>query len=281
MHLAHSIKEVKALIREARGQGQTIGFVPTMGHLHEGHLTLMREAKINTDFVVVSIFVNPLQFGVGEDYEDYPRDLSRDGILAEQAGVDIVFAPRVKEMYPGGYSTFVEVQKLTDNLCGNSRPDHFKGVTTVVTKLFNIIEPDIAFFGQKDAQQSLVLQKMVSDLNMNLQIAVIPIVRESDGLAMSSRNSYLNSVERTAALVLSKSLEQARKLIESGERDAEIIKRDISRLISAEPIAKIDYVEIMSVADIEEVQEIRGKALIALAVFVGRTRLIDNVIVEV
>ncbi len=281
MQLIHSINEMRSLVRELRSRGTTIGFVPTMGYWHEGHLALMREAKNKTGFVVASIFVNPLQFGVGEDYEEYPRDLERDTALAEKSGVDAVFAPSVKEMYPQAYSTFVEVEKLTDKLCGKSRPGHFRGVTTVVTKLFNIVQPDIAFFGQKDAQQVIVLQKMVTDLNMNLKIEIVPTVREPDGLAMSSRNSYLSPEERKAALVLYHSLSAAKKMIDSGERNIEAIKEEMRLLINREPLARIDYVEILSVPDLEEPESLKGKTLIAVAVFIGRTRLIDNMVVEV
>jgi len=281
MQLIHSINEMRSLVRELRNRGTTIGFVPTMGYWHEGHLALMREAKSKTSFVVASIFVNPLQFGVGEDYEEYPRDLERDTALAKKSGVDAVFAPSVKEMYPQAYSTFVEVEKLTDKLCGKSRPGHFRGVTTVVTKLFNIVQPDIAFFGQKDAQQVIVLQKMVTDLNMNLKIEIVPTVREPDGLAMSSRNSYLSPEERKAALVLYHSLSAAKKMIDSGERNIEAIKEEMRLLINREPLARIDYVEILSVPDLEEPESLKGKTLIAVAVFIGRTRLIDNMVVEV
>lgn len=281
MRIISEINEMKQIVRELRSQGKTIGFVPTMGYLHEGHLTLMRVAKQRTDFVAASIFVNPLQFGVGEDYEDYPRDLSRDSAMAESAGVDVIFAPSVREMYPKGYATFVEVDGITDRLCGKSRPGHFRGVTTVVTKLFNIVQPDIAFFGQKDAQQSLVLQKMVADLNMNLKIEVVPTVREQDGLAMSSRNSYLNPGERQAALVLSRSLAKAKEIIAAGERSIPVIKQEITGMINQEPLARIDYVEILSVPDLAESDIMQGENLIALAVFIGKTRLIDNAIVEV
>lgn len=281
MRIISEINKMKQVIREQRGQGKTIGFVPTMGCLHDGHLTLMRTAKQKTDFVVASIFVNPLQFGVGEDFAEYPRDLSRDSAMAETAGVDVIFAPMVKEMYPKGYGAFVEVEGLTDRLCGKSRPGHFRGVTTVVTKLFNIVQPDIAFFGQKDAQQSLVLKKMVADLNMNLEIEVVPIVREQDGLAMSSRNSYLSPSERQAALVLSRSMNKAEDMIAAGERNISAIKQEIIGFISQEPLARIDYVEILSVPGLDEIEILHSQNIIALAVFIGRTRLIDNAIVEV
>ncbi|PKM42567.1 MAG: pantoate--beta-alanine ligase [Firmicutes bacterium HGW-Firmicutes-8] len=281
MQVIQSIDEIKAFVRSVRGQNKTIGFVPTMGYLHEGHQTLMRKAKKQTDFVVVSIFVNPLQFGVGEDYQEYPRDLRRDSSLAEAAGADVIFAPQVREMYPQGYSTFVDVEKLTDKLCGRSRPGHFKGVTTVVTKLFNIVQPDIAFFGQKDAQQAAVLQKMAIDLNMNLTIQIRPTVREKDGLAMSSRNSYLNPEERAAALCLYRSLEAAKNLVDAGERNTGALKQKIEGLIGQEPLARIDYVEVLSFPELAETEYLKGSSLAAAAVFIGRTRLIDNIIVEV
>ena len=281
MQVIQSIDEIKAFVRSVRGQNKIIGFVPTMGYLHEGHLTLIREARNQTDFVVVSIFVNPLQFGVGEDYQEYPRDLRRDTSLAEAAGADVIFAPQVREMYPQGYSTFVDVEKLTDKLCGRSRPGHFKGVTTVVTKFFNIVQPDIAFFGQKDAQQAAVLQKMAKDLNMNLTIQIHPTVREKDGLAMSSRNSYLNPEERAAALCLYRSLEAAKNLVDAGERNTGALKQKIEGLIGQEPLARIDYVEILSFPELAETEYLKGSSLAALAVFIGRTRLIDNIIVEV
>ena len=275
------IAEMKELVSKVKRQGKTIGFVPTMGFLHEGHLTLMRKAAEKTDFVVASIFVNPLQFGVGEDFEDYPRDLERDIRLAESAGVSLMFTPGVNEMYPGGYGTTVEVGNLTDKLCGRSRPGHFRGVTTVVTKLFNIVEPDIAFFGQKDAQQAAVLKKMAADLNMNLEIEVVPIVRETDGLAMSSRNNYLSPEERKAALVLSQGLELAQNLVEAGVRKTAELISEITDFINREPRARIDYVEILSFPGFAETENMDGRVIIALAVFIGGTRLIDNMVLEV
>lgn len=281
MQVIETIREMKQIIRDVHQKGGVVGFVPTMGFLHEGHLTLMREARSKTNYVVASIFVNPLQFGAGEDYEEYPRDLSRDSQLAAEAGVDVIFAPQVREMYPKGYNTFIEVEGLTDKLCGKSRPGHFRGVTTVVNKLFNIVQPDISFFGQKDAQQALVLQKMVEDLNMNLEIQVVPIVREKDGLAMSSRNAYLNTDERTAALVLSESLEKAQNMIDDGERDPIKVIEAVKEFISSEPLARVDYVDILSVPDLQSLGALEGRFLIALAVFIGQTRLIDNIVVEV
>ena len=275
------IAEMREFITGVKKQGKTIGFVPTMGYLHEGHLTLMRKAAEKTDFVVASIFVNPLQFGIGEDFEDYPRDLERDIRLAESAGVSLMFTPGVTEMYPGGYGTTVEVGNLTDKLCGRSRPGHFRGVTTVVTKLFNIVEPDIAFFGQKDAQQAVVLKKMAADLNMNLEIEVVPIVRETDGLAMSSRNKYLSPEERKAALVLSQGLELAQNLVAAGVRKTAELISEITDFINREPRARIDYVEILSFPGFAETENMDGRVIIALAVFIGGTRLIDNMVLEV
>ena len=276
-----NIKEMKELVRNLQIEGKSLGFVPTMGYLHEGHLTLMREAVSKTDFVVVSIFVNPLQFGIDEDYEEYPRDLKRDLAFAAEVGVKAVFAPNSKEMYPAGYATYVEVERLTEVLCGRSRRGHFRGVTTVVTKLFNIIQPDIAFFGQKDAQQVVVLRKMAADLNMNLRIEVVPIVREPDGLAMSSRNKYLGPEERKAALVLSKSLELTKKLMKSGERKTAVLKKELENYITREPKAKIDYVEILSFPGMESTESIDSDVIVALAVYFGKTRLIDNIVLEV
>jgi pantoate--beta-alanine ligase len=281
MKITGSIKEVRDLLAEVQRSGKTIGLVPTMGYLHEGHLSLARAARNATDFVVMSIFVNPTQFGAGEDYHEYPRDLERDALLAEKEGVDLIFAPDVPEMYPEGYVTYVNVEQLTSKLCGKSRPVHFRGVTTVVTKLFNIVQPDKAFFGQKDAQQAVVVKRMTADLNIPVEIITCPIVREADGLALSSRNSYLNSEERQAALVLSRSLTLAEHLIAAGERDPGKVLSRMRQLLEAEPLARIDYVEICRADDLAEVDRLAGRILIALAVRIGKTRLIDNTIVEV
>jgi len=281
MKVVSGIAEVRRFVQEKRQEGQTIGLVPTMGYLHEGHLSLMRAAKKSTDVVVVSIFVNPTQFGAGEDFSEYPRNLERDGALVEREGVDFIFAPAVAEMYPEGCATYVEVERLTEKMCGRSRPGHFRGVATVVTKLFNIVQPDQAFFGQKDAQQVVVIKHMVRDLNIPLEIVTCPIVREGDGLALSSRNVYLNPEERRAALVLSKSLDQAREMIEQGERDPDKVVRQMKGFIEAEPLAQIDYVEINRAEDLAEIPRIEGRVLIALAVRIGKTRLIDNNLVEV
>ncbi|MGB9826446.1 MAG: pantoate--beta-alanine ligase, partial [Desulfofundulus sp.] len=250
----------------------------TMGYFHEGHLTLMRRAKEACDVVVVSIFVNPLQFGPREDYDRYPRDLERDVSLARGAGVAAIFHPSVEEMYPPGFATHVDVEGLTACLCGLSRPGHFRGVATVVTKLFNIVSPDKAFFGQKDAQQVLVIRRLVEDLNMDLEIVTVPTVREEDGLAMSSRNVYLSPEERRAAVVLPRSLEAARRAYESGERDAGRLVELVRGMISAEPRARIDYVDIRSIPNLEPVSRIDRPALLALAVHFGSTRLIDNTV---
>ncbi|NLU50914.1 MAG: pantoate--beta-alanine ligase [Syntrophomonadaceae bacterium] len=282
MEIFKKISDMQAWSRDQRKAGKRIGLVPTMGYLHEGHLSLVRKAKADCDAVIVSIFVNPLQFGVGEDYEEYPRDLTRDCGLLEKEGVEAVFAPSVREMYPAGYSTTVEVSgDITARLCGASRPGHFRGVTTVVSKLFNICLPDIAYFGQKDAQQAMVLEKMVRELNFPLKIVRCPIVREADGLALSSRNVYLNEEERKSALVLSRSLALAREMIEKGETGVASVRGAMIEFIQSTPHTDIDYVEILNGEDLSDLAEIKGKVLIALAVRVGRTRLIDNLLLEV
>ncbi|MGI6308786.1 MAG: pantoate--beta-alanine ligase [Dethiobacteria bacterium] len=281
MQVIEDIAALQNLIREVKKKRLSIGLVPTMGFLHEGHLSLMRAAKAENDFIVTSIFVNPLQFGVGEDYAEYPRDLERDQKLAAATGCDLLFSPPVREMYPPGYATFVEVERLTDSLCGFSRPGHFRGVTTVVTKLFNLVCPDRAYFGQKDAQQAFVLKKMVVDLNMNLQLMIRPTVREADGLAMSSRNKYLTPEQRREAVVLFKSLKEAEEQIAGGKREPETIKETINQRISTAKEACLDYVEIVDTDELCPVSTIAGKCLIAVAVRFGQTRLIDNVIVEV
>lgn len=281
MQVIENIASLKDIIGEKKKKGLSIGLVPTMGFLHEGHLSLMRAAKSENDIMVVSIFVNPLQFGVGEDYAEYPRDLEGDKKLAAAAGCDLLFSPAVREMYPRGYATFVEVERLTDSLCGFSRPGHFRGVTTVVTKLFNLVCPDRAYFGQKDAQQAFVLKKMVADLNMNLQLVVGPTVREADGLAMSSRNKYLTPEQRKEAVALYKGLQEAGERVAGGEREAAAIKQAIRQKISSIKGACLDYIEIVDTVELCPVQIIAGRCLIAVAVRFGQTRLIDNVIVEV
>ncbi|MGQ9801162.1 MAG: pantoate--beta-alanine ligase [Candidatus Saccharicenans sp.] len=276
MEIISTVAELGEKIKAWKKKGQKIGFVPTMGYLHQGHLSLVRESKKRSDVTVVSIFVNPKQFGPTEDYKVYPRDLERDRALLEGEGVDLIFCPPVEVMYPEGYKTYVEVEDLQDKLCGKSRPGHFRGVCTVVLKLFNLVQPDEAYFGWKDAQQVIILQKMVEDLNLPVKIVPLPLVRDHDGLALSSRNTYLSPEERQAALVLKKSLDLAEKLIAEGEREAGRIRQKMIELISAEPLARIDYVEIVDLKTLEPLSTIGDRALIALAVFIGRTRLIDN-----
>ena len=280
MRTIKTIKEMKQVIKDLKKEGKTIGFVPTMGYLHEGHLSLIRESVKRSDKTVVSVFVNPTQFSPGEDYDRYPRDIERDRKLLEIEKVDYLFYPSVEEMYPEGYKTYVETVDLQDKLCGRSRPGHFRGVCTVVLKLFNIVQPDIAFFGQKDAQQAIIIKRMVKDLNLDIKIEVMPIIREEDGLAMSSRNTYLNPEERKQATVLYRSLQLAEELIEKGERNSELIISKMRELIEAEPSARIDYVEIVDLEELNPIKEIKDKALIALAVYIGNTRLIDNMIVS-
>ena len=258
----------------------SIGFVPTMGYLHEGHLTLVRHARSENLSVVVSIFVNPTQFGPQEDFKTYPRDTERDLSLLEKEGVSIVFMPDAEEMYPEAFSTWVDVEKITERLEGNTRPGHFRGVATVVCKLFNVVQPQKAYFGQKDAQQLAVIRRMVSDLNMDLEIVAVPTVREPDGLAMSSRNTYLTKEERQAALCLWKSLCLARGHWENGERDASRLKQEMKALIEREPFATIDYISIDDPETLEELNTIGERALVSLAVRIGKTRLIDNTILE-
>ncbi|NPV84346.1 MAG: pantoate--beta-alanine ligase [Candidatus Aminicenantes bacterium] len=276
MEIASAVNELREKILAWKKHGRKIGFVPTMGYLHEGHLSLVRESKKRSEVTVVSIFVNPKQFGPSEDYRVYPRDLERDRALLEKEGVDLVFYPPVDVMYPEGYKTYVEVEDLQDRLCGKSRPGHFRGVCTVVLKLFNLVQPDEAYFGWKDAQQVIILQKMVEDLNVPVKIVPLPLVRDHDGLALSSRNTYLSPEERRAALVLKKSLDLAEKLILEGEKEAGRIREEMIELISAEPLARLDYVEIVKLNNLEPLERIEGEVLIALAVFIGRTRLIDN-----
>lgn len=280
MRLCKTINEMRSFIKAVRAEGKTVGLVPTMGYLHQGHMSLVREAKSRCDVVVVSIFVNPTQFGPNEDFQSYPRDLQKDAALVAEAGVDTIFAPEVAEMYAGGFSSYVEVTGVSESLCGASRPGHFRGVATVVSKLFHIIQPDMAFFGQKDFQQVLVIKRMVADLNMMVQIVEVPIVREADGLAMSSRNVYLAPEERQAALVLSRSLKLAQELVAQGERDINTLRDRVCQEIQGEALANIDYVEIRSLPHLEAIDRLAGQALLALAVRFGKTRLIDNTVLE-
>jgi pantoate--beta-alanine ligase len=280
MDVISEISTIKAAIAKQKMMGKSIGFVPTMGFLHEGHLSLVRESLQQADCSVVSIFVNPSQFGPSEDFRDYPRDLKKDTAVLEEMGVDYLFVPDNEEIYPEGFKTYVEVTDLQDRFEGRSRPGHFKGVCTVVLKLFMIVQPDIAFFGQKDAQQALIIKRMVRDLNLDVDIQVLPIIREKDGLAMSSRNVYLNKVQRKAALCLVKSLRNADQAFKAGERDSSIILSGMTRLINAEPLAKLDYVAIVDLDNLEPLDKIEKDALILVAVFIGRVRLIDNLIVR-
>ncbi|MCT4620448.1 MAG: pantoate--beta-alanine ligase [Marinisporobacter sp.] len=281
MFIIETMKETRKIIKKEKREGKKIGLVPTMGYLHEGHLSLIKKAKEENDFVIVSIFVNPTQFGEGEDYESYPRELERDSNLAKSVGADMIFHPSVAEMYPNGYNTYVETYKVTDKLCGASRPGHFRGVTTVVCKLFNIVAPHRAYFGQKDAQQVVVIKQMVKDLNMDIEIIPCPIVREKDGLALSSRNTYLNEEERRAGLVLSKSLFKVKEMIEKGERDGLKIKDFIVNNIQGEPLANIDYIEVVNSENLEDMKKLEEEVLIALAVKFGNTRLLDNVRIKI
>lgn len=280
MRIIQSIKEMSTFSQELHRRGKTIGFVPTMGALHKGHLSLIRRAHKENDIVAVSIFVNPLQFGPKEDYRRYPRNLRLDAQLCKRAGADVIFSPRAQQMYPGNYKTYVMVEGLSDILCGKFRPGHFKGVATVVAKLFNIVNPDTAYFGQKDAQQAIIIKKLVSDLNIPVQIKVMPTVRERDGLAMSSRNIYLNKDERGDAKVLYQSLILAKNLIRQGETAPLFVIRKIRELIHKKKSASIQYISIVDAKDLQPVEKIRGKVLIALSVWIGKTRLIDNIIIN-
>jgi len=267
---------MQAYSERVRVRGKTISFVPTMGYLHDGHFRLLEQGRERGDVLVMSIFVNPSQFGPKEDYARYPRDMRRDLGYARRAGVDVVFAPTKEEMYPEGFQTSITVEEVTKTLCGPFRPGHFQGVATVVAKLFNIVKPHVALFGEKDFQQLVVIRRMVRDLNMGIEIVGVPTVREKDGLAMSSRNKYLNREERKAALCLYRSLMKAKKLVRSGERDSKAILREARRIIKAEPLAKIEYVSLMDQETMKDVKNIGRKALLAMAVRIGRTRLIDN-----
>lgn len=280
MKLIKKIGEMTAFSKRAICKGLSIGLVPTMGYLHEGHLSLMRRARIENDILVISIFVNPIQFGPQEDFKRYPRDLRRDMRLAASVGTDIIFCPSVKDMYQRQYQTYIDVQQLSRYLCGRSRPGHFKGVAAVVTKLFNIVKPQIAYFGQKDAQQARIIQQMVKDLNMDLKIRILPIFREKDGLAMSSRNTYLNPDERSQARCLYEALHIAKKLIEYRQKNATKIIDAMRGCIKRQPLAKTDYIAIVDADTLKDVKRISGKTLIALAVKIGKTRLIDNMVIN-
>lgn len=276
MKISGSIKETRDLVKEWKSQGMSVALVPTMGYLHEGHKSLMERARKENDKVVVSVFVNPMQFGPNEDLEAYPRDLEHDSKICEAAGVDLIFHPEVSEMYGPDFHSFVDMSVLPEQLCGKSRPVHFRGVQTVVSKLFHIVPANRAYFGQKDAQQLAIIRRMVIDLDFDIEIIGCPIVREADGLAKSSRNTYLSEEERAQAVILNQSLEEAMKSIESGEKDAAKVKQIITDKLNTCPLAKIDYVEVVSFDNIQPIEKIEGAVLIAIAVYIGSTRLIDN-----
>ncbi len=276
MEIVTDVKRMQRLCADLRREGKRIAFVPTMGYLHEGHLSLLREGRQRGDVLVLSIFVNPTQFGQGEDFESYPRDLTRDGEMAASVGTDLLFAPEARQMYPAGYATYVDVEGLTDTLCGRSRPGHFRGVTTVVAKLFGIVQPHEALFGCKDFQQLAVIRRMTLDLNLPVEIVGMPIVREPDGLAMSSRNVYLSPEERRQALILSRALATARQMIRDGVRQAEEILAALRALIEEQPAARIDYLQICHQSTLQDQERVDGDSVLLLAVYVGKTRLIDN-----
>ena len=280
MKIIRKISQMQKLAKELHKKGKSIGFVPTMGALHEGHVSLIRQAAAENDIVVVSIFVNPIQFGPNEDYKRYPRNLRLDAQLCEKVGTDVIFCPNAQQMYPANYKTYVNVSDLSDCLCGKFRPGHFKGVATAVTKLFNIISPDIAYFGQKDAQQASIIKKMTEDLNIPIKIKVMPTVREKDGLAMSSRNIYLNKEERQDAAIVYQALILAKNLIKQGGVDSSDIIRKMRQLINRKKSARIQYISIVDPKDLKPIDKIRGKVLIALSVWIGKTRLIDNIVVK-
>ena len=279
MKIVGTVKEVREQVKEWKKQGLSVGFVPTMGYLHEGHKSLMDAARKGNDKVVVSIFVNPMQFGPTADLATYPRDLDHDAALCESAGVDLIFHPEAEEMYEKDFCSFVDMTGLTEGLCGKTRPIHFRGVCTVVNKLFNIVTPDHAYFGQKDGQQLAVIKRMVRDLNMDIEIVGCPIVREEDGLAKSSRNTYLSSEERKAALILSKTVALGKELAKT-EKDANKVVEAMKKNIETEPLAKIDYVEAVDALSMAPVEKLEGTCMLAMAVYIGKTRLIDNTLIN-
>lgn len=275
-----TVCETRAQVKEWKNQGLTVGLVPTMGYLHEGHQSLIKKAVEENDRVVVSVFVNPIQFAPNEDLETYPRDLEADKRLCDSTGADLIFHPTPDEMYPDGFSTHIQMDNLTKELCGKTRPTHFGGVCTVVGKLFNIVQPDKAYFGQKDAQQLAIIKRMVRDLNFDIEIVGCPIIREPDGLAKSSRNTYLNADERKAALILSKAIRLGEELVADGERNAQTIIKAMTDKINTEPLARIDYVNVVDALSIEPLDVVKGEVLVAIAVYIGKTRLIDNFIIN-
>ena len=280
MEIVKTVGEIRDIVKAWRRDGLTVGLVPTMGYLHEGHQSLIARSAAQNDRTVVSVFVNPIQFGPNEDLEAYPRDIERDKAAVVAAGGDVIFHPEPEEMYPPHFTSFVDTTETTELLCGAVRPVHFRGVCTVVSKLFNIVQPDRAYFGQKDAQQLATIKRFVRDLNFDIEIVPCPIVREEDGLAKSSRNTYLNPQERKAALILSKSLTIGRQLVEAGERDANVVATAIRQHLETEPLAKVDYVEVVNFETVQRVNRIAGETLVAIAVYIGKTRLIDNFIVN-
>lgn len=280
MQVVKTIKEVREIVNGWRNEGLSVGFVPTMGYLHEGHQSLIRKSAEQNDRTVVSVFVNPIQFGPNEDLESYPRDLERDKQKVIEAGGDLIFNPEPAEMYPGHFTSFIDTTETTELLCGAVRPVHFRGVCTVVGKLFNIVCPDRAYFGQKDAQQLATIKRFVRDLNFPVEVVPCPIIREDDGLAKSSRNTYLNPEERQAALILSKSLKLGKAAIDNGERDAQKVIKVIKDNLETEPLARVDYVEVVDFENIQRIDRIEGETLVAIAVYIGKTRLIDNFIVK-
>lgn len=279
MKIVSTVEQVREEVKKWRQQGLTVGLVPTMGYLHEGHKSLIDKAVAQNDKVVVSVFVNPIQFGPTEDLATYPRDLERDAALCEDAGAALIFHPEKEDMYFDDFCTYIDMDGLTKGLCGKTRPIHFRGVCTVVGKLFNIVHPDRAYFGQKDAQQLAVVRRMVRDLNFDLEIVGCPIIREEDGLAKSSRNTYLSEEERKAAVILHKGLVKGEEMVRAGEKDVKKVLNTITEIIESEPLAKIDYVEAVDFDNIETIDTIEGSVLVAVAVYIGKTRLIDNFIV--
>lgn len=278
--IATKVKEVREQVKAWKKAGLTVGFVPTMGYLHEGHQSLIKRAVEENDKVVVSIFVNPMQFSPTEDLDSYPRDLEKDSALCEATGANLIFHPEPEEMYTDGFCSYVDMSVLTEELCGLSRPVHFRGVCTVVSKLFHIVTPDRAYFGQKDAQQLAIIKRMVLDLNMDIEIVGCPIVREADGLAKSSRNTYLSPEERKAALILSQTIQLAEQLFQSGEKDAATIISQMTKKIESEPLARIDYIKIVDAVTMQQIPTIDRPILCAMAVYIGKTRLIDNTMFE-